>query len=122
MHPSTADKKKATTRIVVAFPTILIHVNPRQRTLVPSPTRTTASATIAPTATGASAAPATSTIPPTTATGTSAAPAAVSAMRAITLRRTIAATDVRPAFAIKVRLGIRLVGKIAAALNHHRSG
>lgn len=100
-----------------------IRVNPAKEVLVPSPARTTASATIAaPAASGASAAPATSTIPPATAPGTSAAPAAVSAMRTITLRRAIAATDVRPAFAIKVRLGIRLVGKIPAALNHHGAG
>ena len=78
-----------------------------------------ATSTIAPAATGPSAAPAASTIAPAAA-GPSAAPAAISAMRTIAVRP-VAASHMRRAVAVEVRLALSFVGKIAAAFNHHRA-
>jgi hypothetical protein len=86
--------------------------------LVSSAPGPAASATIPSAATRPSAAPAASTITPTAA-GASTAPAAISAMRPVAMRTVAATHGRRSAFAIEVRL---IIGEIASAFNHHRSG
>src|ERR1039458_4282078 len=110
-------KEKATT-LSVAFLALSANTHGK-RFLVPSPARPAASAAIPSPTTRTSTAPAASTITPAAA-GPSTASAAVSAMRPIALRRTITAADVRRStFAVEVRF--RLIGKIAAAFDYHRS-
>src|SRR5579863_2625018 len=89
-----------------------------KRFLVPSPTRTAASAVSSAT-TRTSAAPTASTVA-ATAAGSSAASTTISAVRTIALR-TITACQ-RRAVAIEVRFGIRFVGEVAAAFDHHCAG
>jgi hypothetical protein len=117
LAPPAPRREKATTLAVAFSLDPCESAQIRGKALVSSPARTAASA-IPATAAGAATAPASPTVTSTTA-GASTASAAVSAVRPIAWRTVARDTYVRRAIAIEVRF---VVGEIAAAFNHHRSG